>query len=71
MNKSVTVIGGKVWTQRSVTWNGNVASGNVSGRQASAQLNDPSAGDSPEDAPMCEWDSIQKGRKFTRRSRTR
>jgi hypothetical protein len=68
MSKSVTVISGKVWTQRSVTWNRNVASGNVSGRM---EANDAAAGDGPDDAPMCEWDSVQEGRSFTRRIKMR
>lgn len=68
MSKSVTVIDGKVWTQRSVTWNGNAASGDVSGR--SREANAAAAGDGPDDAPMCGWDSIQQGRGFTRRIKT-
>jgi hypothetical protein len=68
MSKSVTVIGGKVWTQRSVTWNRNVASGNVLG--CSRSEDDPSAGDGPPGARMREWDTIQQGRNFTRRVKT-
>lgn len=69
MSKSVTVISGKVWKQRSVTWNRNVASGNVSGH---IEANDAAAGDCPDDASMMsEWDSIQDGRRFTRRIKMR
>jgi hypothetical protein len=68
MSKSVTVIGGNVWTQRSVTWNRNVASGNV--LRGSRSENDRSAGDGPPGARMSEWDTIQQGRNFTRRVRT-
>lgn len=67
MSKSVTVIHGKVWTHRSVTWNRNVASGNVGGHTEAA---DDAAGDSPDDAPMCHSESIERGRNFTRRVRT-
>lgn len=67
MSKSVTVIGGKVWTQRSVTGHPNVASGNVGVHAEEA--NEEAAGDSPEDAARCDWDEIQKGRRFTRRSK--
>jgi hypothetical protein len=67
MSKSVTVINGIVWTQRSVTWSGNVASGNVSGR--TSEVNAAAAGDSPDDAPECEWDTIHEGRTFTRRTK--
>jgi hypothetical protein len=68
MSKSVTVIHGQVWTQRSVTWNGNVAGGNVV--SASRSEHDPSAGDGPDHARNDEWDSIQEGRNFTRRVKT-
>jgi hypothetical protein len=67
MSKSVTVISGNVWTQRSVTWNRNVASGNVHADEA----DDAAAGEGPDDAPMCPWDTIQNGRTFTRRVKTR
>jgi hypothetical protein len=67
MSKSVTVIHGSVLTRRSVTWNGNVASGNVHGHAEEANA---TAGDGPDDAAMCHPDSVQKGRNFTRRVRT-
>jgi phage gp36-like protein len=67
MSKSVTVIRGKVWTRRSVTWNRNVASGNVNVHVEEANA---AAGDSPDDAPMCRADSVHKGRNFTRRVKT-
>jgi hypothetical protein len=66
MSKSVTVIDGKVWTQRSVTWNGNVASGNVNAHVEA----DDAAGVGPDDAPMHQWDKVQNGRRFTRRIKT-
>lgn len=68
MSKSVTVIHGSVWTRRSVTWNRNVASGNVHAHAEEA--NDPAAGEGPDDAAMCHPDSVQKGRNFTRRVKT-
>jgi hypothetical protein len=68
MSKSVTVIAGKVWTQRSVTWNRNVPSGNVVG--GSRSLDDPAAGDEPHGVHMREWDTIEEGRNFTRRVKT-
>ena len=70
MSKSVTVIGGKVWTQRSVTWNRNVPSGNVVG--GSRSLDDAAAGDEPHGrgVQMREWDTIEEGRNFTRRVKT-
>jgi hypothetical protein len=67
MSKSVTVIHGSVWTRRSVTWNRNIASGNVDGHGEEANA---TAGDSPDDAPACHSDSVHKGRKFTRHVRT-
>jgi hypothetical protein len=70
MSKSVTVIGGTVWTQRSVTWNGNVASGNVGGTSEAGD--EPCADDPPGHAhgTRREWDTIQEGRNFTRRVKT-
>jgi hypothetical protein len=77
MSKSVTVIGGNVWTQRSVTWNRNVASGNVDEHPEDSHAHrrhhhqhHENEGDVPDDAPVDEWDTIQEGRTFTRRVKT-
>jgi hypothetical protein len=75
MSKSVTIIGGNVWTQRSVTWNRNVASGDADGPEADPKHDHghhhhAHHGESPDEDLPSEWDTIKEGRGFTRRVKT-
>lgn len=78
MSKSVTVIKGAVWRQRSVTWNRNVKSepmqrakpggdGPGDGPGLARSVAEASAGGPDEESS---WDSVYEGRDFRRRERT-
>lgn len=71
MSDSVTVIAGKIWTNRSVTMFGNNIVGEGAGgegREAKRSKRELSGGTAKQagDAP---WDSYE-GRNFSRRTRT-
>lgn len=72
MSKSVTVIKGAIWRQRSVTWNRNVKSEPM--RRANAAADGPAVAFGIEDAAVAgvcpdDEDSVYEGREFRRRMR--